>query len=307
MSDQNRLDELIKKYLHYWDLLIAACSKVVNKAKHHAVTAAAFVRRYAKLLADKLKKYWDVVSGCGKEALQKLAAWLLKARAWVRQKWEQCVKPLLQKAAAWLLMVREKADPAVQKVKVWFAGLKERFAALTAKVQRYLPAKPKELPPAEAPAEVTALPVAEEVILPEAQAVVEDIPVKNRVRQSRITDPALLKILAVLGVTGKYVKLVIKWIWKLRTVFMAIPVIWAAVKLAIQNMDRLPDYVGLDIQSSGEFAQMITKTEAVVWPLGITAFCLVLMFCSKKPLLPWVISIFTLVLPVLIWVLNFYA
>ena len=80
-----------------------------------------------------------------------------------------------------------------------------------------------------------------------------------------------------------------------------------AIKLAIANANRLPDMVGMDIQASGEFARMVTRQQAVLGPLGLTAFCLVLVLCSKKPLLPWLISAFTLILPILIWMTNYYA
>ena len=41
-------------------------------------------------------------------------------------------------------------------------------------------------------------------------------------------------------------------------------------------------------------------------PLGLTAACLLLMFCSRKAMYPWAISIFTLALPVLLLVSNVY-
>ena len=44
------------------------------------------------------------------------------------------------------------------------------------------------------------------------------------------------------------------WIWRLRKVLMAIPVVYAAVRLAIDNMNRLPENVGLNLQETGEFA-----------------------------------------------------
>ena len=45
---------------------------------------------------------------------------------------------------------------------------------------------------------------------------------------------------------------------------------------------------------------------AVMGPLGLTAACLLLMFCSRKAMYPWAISIFTLALPVLLLVSNVY-
>lgn len=96
------------------------------------------------------------------------------------------------------------------------------------------------------------------------------------------------------------------WAFRLRKVVMAIPVVYLAVRIAAENMDRLPDVVGLNLQSSGEFALLVSKGYAVFGPLGITAFCLFLMFCSRKTIFPWMISIFSLVLPYLIYLTNIY-
>lgn len=93
-------------------------------------------------------------------------------------------------------------------------------------------------------------------------------------------------------------------IFRLRKIFMAIPVAYVAIKIARLNMERLPEAVGLNLQSSGEFAVMVTRSYAVYGPLAITGFCLLLMFCSRKTLYPWIISIFTLVLPYLIYFTN---
>ena len=64
--------------------------------------------------------------------------------------------------------------------------------------------------------------------------------------------------------------------------------------------------VGINLQSSGAFEQMITRDMAVMGPLGLTAACLLLMFCSRKAMYPWAISMFTLVLPILILFTNIY-
>ena len=114
------------------------------------------------------------------------------------------------------------------------------------------------------------------------------------------------KVRAVCGKIGDVTGLVCTWIFRLRKVFMAIPVVYFAIRIAIANMQRLPESVGLNLQSSGEFAMMVTRNYAVYGPLGVTAFCLLLMFCSRKTLFPWIISIFSLVLPYLIYFTNFY-
>ena len=95
-----------------------------------------------------------------------------------------------------------------------------------------------------------------------------------------------------------------RWIFHMRKIFMALPVLYYAVKFARMNMEQLPEMVGFDIQSTGEFAQMISRETAVYGPLGVTVLCIVLMLLSRKTIYPWLISIFSLVLPWLIWVLN---
>ena len=66
------------------------------------------------------------------------------------------------------------------------------------------------------------------------------------------------------------------------------------------------------VQSAGfeKFKTVMSKVNSVinlvgVW-LGLTAACLLLMFCSRKAMYPWAISIFTLALPVLLLVSNVY-
>ena len=95
-------------------------------------------------------------------------------------------------------------------------------------------------------------------------------------------------------------------LFRLRKLVLAAPVVYAAVKLAYYNRQHLPEQVGINIQSTGEFAQMITRDMAVMAPLGLTGACLLLMLCSRKALYPWAISIFTLVLPLLILFSNLY-
>lgn len=109
-----------------------------------------------------------------------------------------------------------------------------------------------------------------------------------------------------LGKVGFVIKQIGVWIFRLRKVFMAVPVIYGAFRLAIYNMQNLPEQVGLNLQATGEFAQYIDRNMAVYGPLGVTAACLLLMFCSRRALHPWVISIFTLVLPVLLLLTNMY-
>jgi hypothetical protein len=84
------------------------------------------------------------------------------------------------------------------------------------------------------------------------------------------------------------------------------PVIIGAIILACINLNNLPARVGLDLLSSGEFAKTVSRGTAVLLPLGITGLCVLLTLSSRKPLYPWLISLFSLALPVLIYVINMY-
>ena len=97
------------------------------------------------------------------------------------------------------------------------------------------------------------------------------------------------------------------WIYSLRKIFMVVPVLMAALQLAIYSRDNLPETVGFNIQASGEFAQIISRDTAVYGPLGLTCVCLLLVLLSRRTIYPWIISIFTLVLPVLILMLNSFV
>lgn len=120
---------------------------------------------------------------------------------------------------------------------------------------------------------------------------------KNAISEEKMEQ--LKKIGAVLRVIGQ-------WIYKLRSVILAIPVVVVAIKLALQNLHRLPEYVGINMQASGEYAMMIERNVAVFVPLLVTAGCLLMMFISKKVLYPWLVSMFSLLLPLLLWVTNVF-
>lgn len=95
-------------------------------------------------------------------------------------------------------------------------------------------------------------------------------------------------------------------VYRLRSLFLSIPVILAALRLAAYNSEHLPLMVGLDLQTTGEFAKVISRQTAVTMPLMLTGACLVLMCFSRKTLYPWLISVFSLVIPVLLLITNLY-
>lgn len=98
------------------------------------------------------------------------------------------------------------------------------------------------------------------------------------------------------------------WVYivKLRKIILAVPVAWAAIVLALRNLAKLPALVGFDLQADGTFAIQIGKLPAVMAPLLVTAVCLLLLFCSKRTLTPWLVSVFSLALPIIILVINIF-
>lgn len=97
-----------------------------------------------------------------------------------------------------------------------------------------------------------------------------------------------------------------RYILRLRKIFMAAPIVWGAVVLAMRNMTELPETVGLNLQIDGTFAIQISREIAVLGPVALTALCLLLMFCSKRTLTPWVVSAVSLLVPLFIWVINVF-
>lgn len=104
-------------------------------------------------------------------------------------------------------------------------------------------------------------------------------------------------IAIVLGLTTKYA-------YKVRSLMLAIPVFICAGALAFRNARLLPEYVGVNLLASGEYQYLVTRGVAVWTPLGLTVLCLLLMLCSKKVMYPWLISVFSLVLPLVILLTN---
>lgn len=95
-------------------------------------------------------------------------------------------------------------------------------------------------------------------------------------------------------------------IYRIRSIVLAIPVVAGSVVLAVYNMAKLPAKVGIDLQASGEYAYTVGKAVVVMGPLAITSICLLLMFCSRKVLYPWLISMFSLILPLMVLFTNIF-
>lgn len=126
---------------------------------------------------------------------------------------------------------------------------------------------------------------------------------KNAVRPQGDTWEQVKRVIRTIN---KYIDLVGSILYHLRKPVLTVPVVYYALKLASYNQKHLPPQVGINLQPSGEFAFTIARQMAVLAPLGLTAGCLAMMFLSKKATYPWIISVFTLTLPILLLVSNIY-
>ena len=125
------------------------------------------------------------------------------------------------------------------------------------------------------------------------------------VKEAR-TQTGFGKVKAVVGKINGIINAIGVWLFRLRKFVMAAPVVYYALKLASYNRTHLPELVGINLQPTGEFAQYISRNMAVMGPLALTLGCLILMFCSRKAMYSWAISIFTLTLPLLLLLSNAY-
>ena len=96
------------------------------------------------------------------------------------------------------------------------------------------------------------------------------------------------------------------WIWQARKILLAIPVVYLMLYFARLNWNVLSDPVGFHLLASGEYAMSISKEMAVYVPLGVTGGCLAMMVLSRKTLYPWVICLFSMLLPILILITNIF-
>lgn len=119
-------------------------------------------------------------------------------------------------------------------------------------------------------------------------------------------DSGFARFRAVMAKINSVINIIGMVLFRLRKVVLAAPVVYYALKFASQNMERLPETVGLNLQSTGEYAATISREIAVMGPLGLTAGCLLMMFCSRKALYPWAVSVFSLALPLLLLLSNVY-
>lgn len=93
---------------------------------------------------------------------------------------------------------------------------------------------------------------------------------------------------------GENFKAVLRWAFRLRSVALSFPVAVIAVILAVNNMALLPSQLVIGF---GESVTIISKAVLVMGPLALTALSILMTLLSKRVTYPWIISIFTLLLP----------
>lgn len=121
-----------------------------------------------------------------------------------------------------------------------------------------------------------------------------------------LSAPTLKKMKQIGKQSQKVARIAWKHLFAMRKIFVSIPIAVFAVVLAVRNQANLPAVVGLGLQNNGSFSIQIMRELAVLGPLAITALCLLLVFCSKRILTPWLVSAFSLVLPLFIWIINVF-
>lgn len=93
---------------------------------------------------------------------------------------------------------------------------------------------------------------------------------------------------------------------RLRKIILAAPVIVMSMHLAKECSKVLAGpfrFYIMDLLASFKHSDLIvrqvevSREMAIIGPMAVTGTCLVLMFLSRRTLYPWIISIFTLVIP----------
>lgn len=130
--------------------------------------------------------------------------------------------------------------------------------------------------------------------------------------------PGLEKTGKGLQKTSSFLSQLWHYLFLFRGLILSAPLAAAAVILAAKCSTDLPTAVEVTlpgIQVRGEnslFGFLVYQTQyvprgtAVMVPLVLTAACLLLTICSKRTLYPWLISLFTLSVPLFLLLTNVY-
>ena len=118
--------------------------------------------------------------------------------------------------------------------------------------------------------------------------------------------PILNKIGKELSAAMDGVVAVCSFIAKFKKLFLGVPILTVALIMAFVNLFSLPALVGFMLQGDGSFAFEIVREVAVLVPLLITLVCLLLLFISKRTMTPWMVSLCSLLLPLLLYFTNVF-
>ena len=105
---------------------------------------------------------------------------------------------------------------------------------------------------------------------------------------------------------GRVFSIIGKVLFHMRKIFLTLPVLWAAFKVYTYAKEMLPEDVGVWLLESGDYQFMLDREASLMSCLAVTAVCLGLMFLSRRTILPWIVSLFTLVLPIMLVITNMY-
>lgn len=102
------------------------------------------------------------------------------------------------------------------------------------------------------------------------------------------------------------------WFFRLRSIFLCVPVVAAAVILAMANGARLPAQMAVRFPGFSQSGQlvldtyMVTRSAAVGIPLFFTGVCVLMMFLSRRTVYPWIASVLTLILPLFLYFITVF-
>ena len=125
-------------------------------------------------------------------------------------------------------------------------------------------------------------------------------------------------ICRIFGGVGHVLALIWKYIYMFRGILISVPVAIAAAVVASWGRKNLPEMVEIthvlvDKDADGALfglfvmtTEQISRDVAIGVPLLLTAICLVFTILSKRTLYPWLISVLTLCLPIVMYLLNTY-
>ena len=112
------------------------------------------------------------------------------------------------------------------------------------------------------------------------------------------------KTKVVFDKTGRVLSVIGKVLYHMRKLFFAVPVVWLAVKMYAYAVEKLPNAVGLLLREDGGYLRYVDRDTAMMGCMAVTGVCLLMMFLSRRTLYPWLIIMFSLVLPILLIVTN---